>query len=99
MVSYLKSMYGDAATPENDFGYDWHPKIAGDYSHMATMIAMAKGEVKGALIFGQNPATSINGALQRRALMQLDWLVVQRQLRDRDSRLLVCLSRGEERPD
>ena len=77
MVSYLKSMYGDAATPENDFGYDWHPKIAGDYSHMPTMIAMAKGEVKGALIFGQNPATSINGALQRRALMQLDWLVVK----------------------
>ncbi len=77
MVSYLKSMYGDAATPENDFGYDWHPKIAGDYSHMPTMIAMAKGEVKGALIFGQNPATSINAALQRRALMQLDWLVVK----------------------
>jgi len=77
MVSYLKSMYGDAATPENDFGYDWHPKIAGDYSHMATMIAMAKGEVKGALIFGQNPATSINAGLQRRALMQLDWLVVK----------------------
>src|SRR4029434_10284181 len=26
LVSYLKSMYGDAATAENQFGYDWHPK-------------------------------------------------------------------------
>src|SRR5262249_40897279 len=25
LVSYLKSMYGSAATAENDFGYDWHP--------------------------------------------------------------------------
>src|SRR5436309_8026603 len=24
LVSYLKSMYGNAATAENDFGYDWH---------------------------------------------------------------------------
>ena len=24
-VSYLKSMYGDAATAENDFGFAWHP--------------------------------------------------------------------------
>src|SRR3989454_1552805 len=33
MVSYLKSMYGAAATKENDFGYDWHPRIIGDHSH------------------------------------------------------------------
>ena len=43
MVSYLKSMYGDAARPENDFGYDWHPKIFGDHSHMAMMVDMAEG--------------------------------------------------------
>src|SRR5207253_199146 len=35
LVSYLKSMYGAAATAENDFGYDWHPKILGDHSHIA----------------------------------------------------------------
>src|SRR2546426_500529 len=33
LVSYFKSMYGAAATAENDFGYDWHPKILGDHSH------------------------------------------------------------------
>jgi formate dehydrogenase major subunit len=26
MVSYLKSMYGAAASRDNQFGYDWHPK-------------------------------------------------------------------------
>ena len=24
-ISYLKSMYGDAATKENDWGFGWHP--------------------------------------------------------------------------
>jgi len=77
MVSYLKSVYGDAATPENDFGYDWHPKILGDHSHMACFAAMAEGKIKGAVIVGQNPATSLNGTATRRALRQLDWLVVK----------------------
>ncbi len=77
MVSYLKSVYGDAATPENDFGYDWHPKILGDHSHIACFAAMAEGKIKGAAIVGQNPATSLNGTATRRALRQLDWLVVK----------------------
>ena len=77
LVSYLKSMYGDAATKDNDFGYDWHPKIDGDYSHMAMMIRMGDGKVKGMFAMGQNPATSINGRLQRQAMGKLDWLVVK----------------------
>src|SRR5207248_1772051 len=77
MVSYLKSVYGDAATPENDFGYDWHPKILGDHSHIACFAAMAEGKVKGMCCVGQNPATSLNGTATRRALRQLDWLVVK----------------------
>src|SRR5438309_7650939 len=77
MVSYLKSMYGAAATPENDFGYDWHPRILGDHSHMAMLAAMAEGKVKGMVVVGQNPATSLNGTATRRALRQLDWLVVK----------------------
>ncbi len=77
MVSYLKSMYGPAATPENDFGYEWHPKILGDHSHMAMMAAMAEGKVKGMFCVGQNPATSLNGGAQRQAMRTLDWLVVK----------------------
>jgi formate dehydrogenase major subunit len=77
LVSYFKSMYGDMAVPENDFGYDWHPKIIGDHSHMPMFVAMREGLVKGMLCIGQNPATSINAGLQRRGLQNLEWLVVK----------------------
>jgi formate dehydrogenase major subunit len=77
VVSYLKSMYGDAATVDNDFGYGWHPRILGDHSHMPMFVAMAEGRVKGMLCIGQNPATSLNAKLERSALARLDWLVVK----------------------
>src|SRR5215208_5149541 len=77
MVSYLKSMYGAAATKDNQFGYDWHPKINGDHSHMAMKVQMALRGVNGMLVMGQNPATSLNARLQRRALSRLDWMVVR----------------------
>ena len=77
MVSYLKSMYGDAATKDNQFGYDWHPKILGDHSHLAMFAAMNAGKVKGMICCGQNPATSLNARLERSALRKLEWLVVK----------------------
>jgi formate dehydrogenase major subunit len=77
LVSYLKSMYGDAATPKNDFGYDWHPKITGDHSHMPMFVAMADDKVKGMICVGQNPATSLNAALERNGMRRLEWLVVR----------------------
>jgi len=77
VVSYLKSMYGDAATAENDFGYDWHPRIFGDHSHLPMFIAMHEGKVRGMLCVGQNPATSLNAKLEREALRRLEWLVVK----------------------
>jgi formate dehydrogenase major subunit len=77
MVSYLKSMYGKAATREDDFGYDWHPKIIGDHSHLPMFVAMNDGKVKGMLCIGQNPATSLNARLERAGLRKLEWLVVK----------------------
>ena len=77
VVSYLKSMYGDAATPENDFGYGWHPRILGDHSHMAMFSAAADGRVEGMLVVGQNPATSLNARVEREGLRRLRWLVVK----------------------
>ena len=77
LVSYFKSMYGDAATADNDFGYDWHPKISGDHSHMPMFVAMADGKVRGMICIGQNPATSLNASLERRGMRQLEWLVVK----------------------
>src|SRR2546429_5875531 len=76
MVSLLKAWYGDAAVKDNEYGYQWIPKLTGDHSHVTTSAAMADGEVKGLVVFGQNPANgSPNSGLQRRALTQLDWLV------------------------
>ncbi len=77
MMSYLKSMYGAAATRENDFGYSLHPKIIGDHSHMAMFAAMSQGRVKGMFCIGQNPATSLNARLERAGLRKLEWLVVK----------------------
>ncbi len=77
-VSYLKSMYGDAATAENDFGFAWHPRISGDHSHMPMFIAMTEGRVRGMFAMGQNPAVGgQNARYQRMALGKLDWLVVK----------------------
>ena len=77
MVSYLKSMWGAAATRDNQFGYDWHPKILGDHSHLPMFVAMADGKVKGMLLIGQNPATSLHAKLERAAMRKLEWLVVK----------------------
>jgi formate dehydrogenase major subunit len=77
MVSYLKSMYGAAATRDNQFGYDWHPKILGDHSHLPMFVAMHDGRIKGMLLIGQNPATSLNARLERAAMRKLEWLVVK----------------------
>src|SRR5260370_7145907 len=76
MVSLLKAWYGDAATKANEYGYQWIPKLTGDHSHVTTSAAMADGNVKGFIVFGQNPANgSPHAGLQRKALTQLDWLV------------------------
>src|SRR5256712_3578066 len=76
VVSLLKAWYGAAATVENEFGYQWIPKLTGDHSHISTSAAMADGKVKGFVVFGQNPASgSAHAGLQRKALTQLDWMV------------------------
>ena len=56
IVSLLKAWYGDAATPENDFGFDWLPKITGDHSHFPTMLRAIDGGIDGLFVMGQNPA-------------------------------------------
>src|SRR6202042_1664022 len=35
IVSFLKAYYGDKATKENDFGFNWLPRVTGDHSHQA----------------------------------------------------------------
>ena len=76
MVSLLKAWYGKAALKENEYGYQWIPRLTGDHSHVTTTTEMADGKVKGFVIFGQNPASgSPHARFQRKALKELDWLV------------------------
>ncbi|GAC1650435.1 MAG: formate dehydrogenase [Herpetosiphon sp.] len=78
MVSLLKAWYGDAATKDNGYMYDFQPKIVGDHSHMPMFVAMAEGSIKGFFAIGQNPAVGgQNSGFQRRALAKLDWMVVR----------------------
>jgi formate dehydrogenase major subunit len=77
IVSLLKAWYGDAATPANDFGFSWLPRVDADYSQLAYFDRMAKGGVKGYFLFGQNPGGGgPNAGLHRAGLRNLDWLVV-----------------------
>ncbi len=77
-VSYFKAQFGDAATKENNYGYDYHPKITGDHSHLPMFVDMAAGRIKGFLVMGQNPAVGgQNARFQRKALAKLDWMVVR----------------------
>jgi len=77
-VSYFKAQFGDAATKDNNYGYDYYPKITGDHSHLPMFVHMMEGQIKGFLCVGQNPAVGgQNARFQRKALSKLDWMVVR----------------------
>jgi formate dehydrogenase major subunit len=78
LISLLKAYFGDRATADNDFCFDYLPRISGDHSTYPTTLAMLDGKVKGYFLFGENPAVgSANSGLHRKALAKLDWLVVR----------------------
>jgi len=88
-ISLLKAWYGDQATRENEFGFGWLPRISGDHSHFGYWLDMADGQpadtrdcrtnrLEGLFVMGQNPAVGApNARLERRALANLEWLVVR----------------------
>jgi len=78
IVSLLKAFWGDYATPENDFCFNYLPKLDDGkaYSWYDLFDAMYKGKIKGFFAWGQNPAcSSANANKARQALSKLDWLV------------------------
>src|SRR5438067_5817863 len=78
IVSLLKAYYGAKATKENDFGFDWLPRLTGDHSYFGYWLDMVDGNVEGLMVMGQNPAVgSPNGRLERKGLSKLKWLVVR----------------------
>ena len=78
LVSLLKSYWGQAATPQNDFCFDYLPRLTGDHSTYPTVLAQIKGDCKGYFVVGENPAVgSGNAKMQRLGMANLDWLVVR----------------------
>ncbi|HEU0040687.1 MAG TPA: molybdopterin-dependent oxidoreductase, partial [Verrucomicrobiae bacterium] len=77
VVSFLKAMYGPAATKENDFAFNYLPKIDRNYSWVNIWNDMYEGKIKGIFAFGMNgvmigPDSNKNID----ALKKADWLVV-----------------------
>jgi hypothetical protein len=45
-VSFFKAMYGDNAKAENNYGYDWFPKLDMVYDHLLQFDLMHQGRIK-----------------------------------------------------
>ena len=77
-VSLLKAWWGDAATQDNDFAFDYLPRINGAHGTYQTAVRMLNDGVDGYFLLGQNPAVgSANGRMQRMAMSHLKWMVVR----------------------
>ena len=78
LVSMLKAWWGDAARADNDWVFDYLPRLTGPHGTYQTVTAMLDDQVEGYFLIGQNPAVgSANGRQQRLALSHLKWLVVR----------------------
>jgi formate dehydrogenase major subunit len=76
-VSFLKALYGDAATKQTDWAYDYLPKVDRNYSWVQLWDNMYNGIVKGIFAFGMNGvAVGPDTKKNIEALKKADWLVV-----------------------
>ncbi|SEQ74626.1 formate dehydrogenase (quinone-dependent) catalytic subunit [Azotobacter beijerinckii] len=76
-VSLMKSVWGDKATRDNDWGFDWLPKWDVEYDVLRYMELMYEGKVNGYIAQGFNPIAAFpdkNKAVA--ALSRLKYLVV-----------------------
>jgi len=77
-VSLLKAWWGEAATADNDYRFDYLPRLTGDHGTYQTVMAMFDDVVEGYFLLGQNPAVgSAHGRMQRLGMSHLKWLVVR----------------------
>jgi formate dehydrogenase major subunit len=77
MVSFLKALYGESATKENDWAFHYLPKIDRKHSWAQIWDDMYNGRVKGMFAFGMNGVQiGPNSKKNIEALKKADWLVV-----------------------
>jgi formate dehydrogenase major subunit len=78
LVSLLKAYFGEHATVENEYLFRQLPRIDDDNSLYFTVDQMLRGNVRGYIVAGENPAVgNANGKASRLGLAKLDWLVVR----------------------
>ena len=103
MVSLMRAYYGDAVSKENNWGFDWLPRVTGDQSAFGFTMAAADGRMDGMFIMGENPVVgSPNGGLQRKALSRLKWLVVREMVETESASFWKQspeIERGETSPE
>ena len=76
-VSLMKAWFGDAATAENDWAYEYLPKLDRPYDMLQTYELMDQGKVNGYICQGFNPlAAAPNKAKMISALSKLKFMVV-----------------------
>src|SRR5579872_5018349 len=76
-VSFLKAMYGDAATRQNEWAFHYLPRSEERYSWAEIWDDMYHGKVKGIFAFGMNGvAIGPDSRKNIEALKKADWLVV-----------------------
>jgi formate dehydrogenase major subunit len=87
-VSFQKSMWGAAATPENHFAFDWLPKMdVPAYDVLRAFELMHQGKMNGYLCQGFNPLLSFpNRKKCTEALSKLKFLVTMDPLETETSR-------------
>ena len=52
-VSLMKSYYGDEATKENNWGFDYLPRVTGDHSHFGYWLDMRTARWKDCSSWGR----------------------------------------------
>ena len=76
-VSLMKAWWGDAATPENHWGYEYLPKLDKGYDMLQTFELMSQGKMNGYICQGFNPlAAAPNKAKMNASLAKLKYLVI-----------------------
>jgi len=76
-VSLMKAWWGDAATPENHWGYEYLPKLDKGYDMLQTFELMSQGKMNGYICQGFNPlAAAPNKAKMNASLAKLKFLVI-----------------------
>ncbi len=76
-VSLMRAWYGDAATPDNNWCFDWLPKLDRIHDVLQVFEDMHRGELNGYICQGFNPLAAFPDKKKLgEALAKLDYLVI-----------------------